>query len=131
MVQELSGNTRSSLKAELAHARKGMSYYEKRVAKISRQLDKLKSRAGGKGRASADLPRTSSEFWLSLLGKRPKTTRQVMDSALRKLQLEDAPQDLVKKLNLRWSVTLLGLVRKGYIRDEGRGRQRTFTLGTT
>lgn len=124
----MTGEARQSLKTELAHARKGRQYYQRRVEHLEKQLEKLKSKTNGRGRADPNLPRTTMQFWLGLVGKRPKTTEQIVQAAIKKFKLEDAPTELIAKLRLRWSVGLISLVKEGRILDDGKGRTRTFRL---
>lgn len=119
---------KKEIKKELTQARLALRHYQKRVQQFESRLEQLKSSPNGRGVADPNLPRTSSKFWLSLVGKRPKTSQQVIESAIKKLRLDDLPEELVAKLRLRWNVMAIALVKQGQIRDEGARRTRTFQL---
>lgn len=121
-------DTKQEIKNELKHARLGLRHYSKRIRQLERRLEQLKVSTSGKGVADPNLPRTSTVFWLSLIGKRPKTSPQIIESAIKKLGLEDLPKERIRKLRMRWSVMLIRLVKEGRIRAEGKGRDRTFQL---
>lgn len=126
--RKMTAEKRREIQQQLSHARRGMRHYEKLVMRLEKQLEKLKTGAGGRGRADPNLPRTTTQFWLSLVGKRPKTTNQIIEAAVKKLELEDVPNDLVAKLRLRWSVAVITLVKEGKIEDKGQRHTRTFRL---
>lgn len=121
-------NESQSLIQELAHAKRGMAYYQKQVAKLAKKVEKLGIDPSGRGRRDPGMPKTPADFWVGLLGKRPKTHQQVIESALKALKLEDASAEMIRKLRLRWSVSLLDLVKSGRIVADGAGRERKFSL---
>lgn len=117
-----------TLRQELAHAKKGMVYYRKQVDLLTKKIAQLNKSASGQGRRSPDIPKTSSDFWFGLLGKRPKTHQQVIESALKTLKMGDPSAETIRKLRLRWSVLLIGMVKAGRIIATGTGRERRFSL---
>lgn len=117
-----------TLRQELTHAKKGMAFYQKQVDLLTKKIDQLNSSASGQGRRSPDIPKTSSDFWVGMLGKRPKTHQQVVESALQALKLDNPSPDTLRKLRLRWSVMLIDLVKNGRIVATGASRERKFSL---
>lgn len=128
MTVSAGNDVRRTLLDELTHARKGQAYYQKQVDKLSKQVQKLGVNPSGRGRRDLNIPATPSDFWVGLLGKRPKTHQQVMDAALKALKLEAPLPETLRKLRLRWSVVLIDLVKKNRIAAEGAGRDRRFSL---
>lgn len=61
------------LRQELTHAKEGLTFYQKQVDLLTKKIEKLNSSASGQGRQEPDIPKTSSDFWVGVLGKRPKT----------------------------------------------------------
>lgn len=120
--------TRQALQKELTHARRGVAYYQKRVDSLTKQLEKLRSPGGGKGRADPSLPRTNMDFWVGLVTQRPRSHQQIYEAAVKKLKLADPTPEQQRKLKLRWSVALPTLVSSGKISESGSGRNRRFFL---
>jgi hypothetical protein len=123
-----SANNRKELQKELTHARRGAAYYQKRVDALVKQLEKINVPTGGKGRADPTLPRTSMDFWTSLVASRPRSHQQIYEAAIKKLKLTDPTPEQQRKLKLRWSVALPTLVSTGKIAESGSGRERRFFL---
>lgn len=117
-----------SLLQELAHARQGLAFYQKRVDSLTKKVGKLGIDPSGRGRRDPNLPQTNGDFWVSVVARRPRTHQQVIEAALKKLKLEDPSPEVVRKLRLRWSVVLIDLVATGRIKDSGQGRERRFFL---
>lgn len=128
MANAAQNDARFTLLNELAHARQGQAYYQKQVDKLTRKVEKLGIDPSGRGRRDSSMPGTPSDFWVGLLGKRPKSHQQVMDAALKALKLDDPSPETLRKLRLRWSVSLIDLVKKERIVTEGSGRDRKFSL---
>ena len=76
-------------------------------------------------KTSQELPRTSEEFWTSIMTDQPKSTTDVLASAISKIGFEPNA-DQKKKLAQRMTFALNALVRSGKIKDSGAGRDRRF-----
>lgn len=120
--------TTQTLTQELAHARKGLAFYQKEVAKLTKKVEKLGIDPSGRGRRDPAIPKTPSDFWVTLMGKRPKTHQQVMEAAVKALKMDEPSAEVIRKLRLRWSVVLIDLVKNGRIVTVGVGRERKFSL---
>lgn len=121
-------STTHTLTQELAHARKGLAFYQKEVAKLAKKVERLGIDPSGRGRRDPNIPRTPSDFWVTLMGKRPKTHQQVMDAAIKALEMDEPSAEALRKLRLRWSVVLIDLIKSGRIVADGTGRERKFSL---
>lgn len=119
--------TAQTLTQELAHARKGLAFYQKEAARLAKKIEKLGINPSGRGRRDPSLPVTTSDFWVTLMGKRPKTHQQVMDAAVKALKMNEPAAEALLKLRNRWNVALIGLVKSGRIVAEGAGRERKFS----
>ena len=121
-------STTQPLIQELAHVKKGLAFYQKEVARLTKKAEKLGIDPSGRGRRDPNLPVTPSDFWVTLIGKRPQTHQQVLDAAVTALKMDNPSAEALRKLRLRWSVASLGLVKNGRIVADGAGRARKFSL---
>ncbi|HEY8606087.1 MAG TPA: hypothetical protein VIM12_03095 [Noviherbaspirillum sp.] len=138
---------RDSLAAELAHARQGLAFYDARVAALEDTLAKLENlnsdaglrektrrpgrekrpgaKAAEKTKQAGNLPQTGKEFWTGLIGNQPKSTKEILESAIKALGISPSKDDL-KKLSQRQANALHTLVKEKLISDTGAGRERRF-----
>ena len=101
-ADENGGRTRKSKGSDAAGA-------PKRGAKVARR-----GRAG-KG-SDSDLPATSAEIWLGIIGDGQKTAAEMVDAAMRKLKIEDSAR---RKIYSRASNWLNGAVKKSLVTVAG------------
>ena len=147
------GSAKDAIKAELKHAREGVSYYQSLVTALEEALARLDSvgpetakapgrkvaaaekpgrgRRGRKPRAlngagsEGELPGTRKEFWVDLIDADPKSAVDVVNAAVDKLGFKPS-RDQVKKLSQRATYALNTMVKSGEISDSGSGRARRF-----
>lgn len=148
-------SAKDALRAELEHAREGLSYYQSRVAALQETLASLNSLEGkaeqpapgaGRGRrkkeaaseetvkppkagrqrkSRSDLPATGKEFWTGLITSEPQSAREILDAAVKALGISPSKDEL-KKLAQRQANALHMLVKAGAISDSGSGRDRRY-----
>lgn len=149
------GSAKTAIKAELTHAREGVSYYQSLVDALEEALARLdsvssdgakvpgrkpapeaKGKATGKrrgrkprvdkgGEQEGDLPFTGKNFWTDVIDAQPKSAVDVVHAAVDKLGFRPT-RDQVKKLSQRATYALNTLVKNGEISDSGSGRARRF-----
>jgi hypothetical protein len=147
-------SARQALKAELDHARKGAAFYESRVVALEEALDKIDSVESGnqkasgstklrktdsgpgqtkpgrkaRGRATANgatLPSTGKDFWPNLITAQPQSAREILDAAIKALDITPSKEQL-KKLTQRQTSALHNMIKTNVIADSGAGRERRF-----
>jgi hypothetical protein len=147
-------SARQALKAELDHARKGAAFYESRVVALEDALDKIDSVESGNHKASdpaklrkpasasrqakpgrkaggrtagngATLPSTGRDFWPNLITAEPRSAREILDAAIKALNIAPSKEQL-KKLTQRQTSALHNMIKTNVIADSGAGRERRF-----
>lgn len=136
-----------AIEAELAYTRQGLAYYRSRVEALEAALAKLdnvegreesaaaasgarhsparRKEASGADMAGDDLPRTSKEFWLGLIGEAPLSFAEIQAAAVRTLGIEPSARQS-RKLAQRQANILSVLTRTGAVSSSGSGRARRF-----
>lgn len=78
----------------------------------------------------SDLPKTGGDFWISMLGKRPRSFSDVVsraEAAIAKSMKKELTEDDKRKLNLRARVAIKMLADTRAIHSEGAGRARRYS----
>lgn len=81
-------------------------------------------------RQQGGLPKTGGEFWISMLGKRPRSFSDVVnraEAAIAKTTRKALTEDDKRKLNLRARVAIKTLADSKAINSEGAGRARRYS----
>lgn len=140
-------SAKAAILAELDHARQGLNYYTAQVEVLETALAALSSvQTEGSKRAqptrkrklaskvkkgaaakpsNVKLPATGKEFWTSLITNEPQSARQLLDAAVKVLEINPSKDDL-KKLAQRQANALHMLVKARTISDTGAGRNRRY-----
>lgn len=122
---------RQKIEEELAQARKCLQHYEQLILQLEKLLGKKpRTRLGRKGQPDPNLPRTSMGFWLGLIGKRPKTSVQILEAAVKKLGIDEISDDNLATLRMRWRVAATSLVKEGSVQAMGQRGKRIFRLSS-
>lgn len=77
-------------------------------------------------KTTSRLPATGGEFFPSLFTEQQKSLSELLDAAAQQLPFK-ANADDMKQLRARLVSAINTMLKSGKIRDEGKGRQRTFT----
>lgn len=142
---------RAMLKAEKRALAKQIKELTKRLTGVERMLAKLESAPaptasrdrqaanGGKQAKrpakrtvpqAAGLPKTGGEFWISMMGKRPRSFTDLVaraEAAIAKTMKKGLTEDDKRKLNLRARVAIKTLADTDAINSVGSGRDRRYS----
>ncbi|SNS87535.1 hypothetical protein SAMN06265795_10871 [Noviherbaspirillum humi] len=103
-------------------ARRGRAAATGAAVKPAKAAGKRGRPAGAAGR---DLPSTGGSFWIDLIGAEPKTAPELLEAAVRQMNLSLDPAQR-KKLAQRMVTAINGLLKSGKIKDSGKGRERRY-----
>lgn len=139
---------RAMLRTEQRELIKQVKVLTKRLSAVERLLAKPdsttsaagrpKQSANGKsapravkrsGQPQSGLPKTGGDFWISMLGKRPRSFSDVVsraEAAIAKSMKKELTEDDKRKLNLRARVAIKTLADTKAIHSEGAGRARRY-----
>jgi hypothetical protein len=90
---------------------------------VPRAVKRTNQKQGG-------LPKTGGDFWVSMLGKRPRSFSDVVsraEAAIAKSMKKELTEDDKRKLNLRARVAIKTLADTKAINSEGAGRARRYS----
>lgn len=142
---------RAMLKAEKRDLTKQIKELTKKLTGVQRMLDKLESEKipstsksrnaansskqgqrlqKGASKQAGGLPKTGGEFWISMLGKRPRSFSDVVtraEAAIAKTTKKELTEDDKRKLSLRARVAIKTLADSKVINSEGTGRTRRYS----
>jgi len=140
---------RAMLKAEKRELTKQIKELTRRLSAVERLLAKPDTAASttGRGRQAANgkqvpraikrngrqqegLPKTGGDFWVSMLGKRPRSFSDVVsraEAAIAKSMKKELSDDDKRRLNLRARVAIKTLADTKAINSEGAGRARRYS----
>lgn len=142
---------RAMLKAEKRELTKQIKELTKKLTGVERMLAKFDSAPaptvsrgrqavnGGKqaqrpakrtGSQAAGLPKTGGEFWISMMGKRPRSFTDVVaraEAAIAKTMKKGLTDDDKRKLSLRARVAIKTLADTKAINSIGSGRERRYS----
>ena len=144
-------SVRTALQAEMNHAREGVVFFSKRVAVIEAMLIDLNAleagpmptarkatsstisaleKPGRKRQSNGTLPATGTAFWAGLLSDKPVSNVELLDAAIKALNIQPGPDNL-KKMKQRLANAITLMTKDGSMKSDGSGRARRFTAGTS
>ncbi|WP_147376930.1 hypothetical protein [Noviherbaspirillum saxi] len=141
---------RAMLKAEKKDLTRQIKELAKKLTGIERMLDKLDAQtarpAGAAHKAvkakrsertgrrtnqqEGGLPKTGGEFWISMMGKRPRSFTDVVtraEATIAKSMKKELTEDDKRKLSLRARVAIKTLADTKAINSVGSGRARRYS----